>query len=144
MTEVTVAGLDALVAKYRMIEAAIDSLEEQIKPFNKELQGVKSEIATHLAELDREEYVSPHGKVKTVQRWQTKMPQTVEAKALLWEWMRAKGIYDAYATVHATALNSLFLKERELAVEEGGDQLTFALPGMDPATLFEDIKLTKK
>lgn len=144
MTNVTVTELDALVEKYRAKEAEIEALELQIKPLSKELQGIKSAIATHLQELNREEYSSPFGKVKTVERWQTKMPQSPEQKAELWAWMRARGIYDAYATVHATALNSLFLKERELAAERGEDFMTFALPGMEPATLFEDIKLTKK
>lgn len=144
MSEVKVTELDDLCKRWKEKEDEIAVLAEQVKQINKEISGIKASIAGHLAEANRTDYVSPFGKVKTVERWQTKMPGDLERKNELWGWMREKGIYDAYATVHATALNSLFLKERELAVERGEDLLTFALPGMEPATLFEDVKITKK
>lgn len=143
MSDLKFTEVDALVKAMGEKEDELANLAIAMKPVQAELTSLKLRIAGHLMELNRESYESPFGKVRTTQKWQTKLPSTPEAKAELWEWMREKGIYDAYATVHAVSLNSLFLKERELAIEQGADPVTFSLPGMEPAKLFEDVKLTR-
>lgn len=142
--EVTVAELDALCQELTEREAEKEVIAASLSEKNKEIARLESKAKGYLTELNRRDYVSPSGALSIKTDTTIKMPSTPEEKAKLWAWMREKGIYDAYATVHATSLKSLFLSERTLALEEGGDPITFALPGMEPAKEYESVKFKPK
>lgn len=144
MSDVKVKELQAVIQEIQVNEDSVEALENSIKEHNKILASLRAKATGYLVELGWNEFDCPLGKIKMVERWQTKAPSSVEDKAKLFGWMRERGIYDKYATVHAVALRSLFLAEREVALENGEDPVTFALPGMEPATLFEDLKFTPK
>jgi hypothetical protein len=142
--KIEIKDLDFLLEALREKNAVVDELEEQVKEQNKVIARIKGIIGSVLKDLDRADYKGPAGSIKVVSRTQVKMPQTPEEKELLWNWMREKGIYDRYATVHATALKSLFEAELEIAKSDPEfDPVTFALPGMAPATFFEDVRFTQ-
>jgi hypothetical protein len=142
-TSVTVKDLDNLIVEMAKKKAEIEELEAQTTAKNKELTALQAKAFNYLRELGREDFKSPHGNLSMKQIWQVTNPKTEEDKAALFNWMREKGVYQKYATVHATALKSLFLAEREAYIQEGGDPMLFSLPGMEPAKLFETITYTK-
>lgn len=126
-------------------QAELNALEAEVTKANKVIMRMKSILTSVMKDLGWDEFKSPHGSVKITPQLQVKMPQSPEAKAELWAWMREKGIYDRYATVHAVSLKALFKAEMEVAKAEQGedfDPIGFHLPGMDPATYFEDLKFT--
>jgi hypothetical protein len=140
---VTVEQLDQLVAEIETLEIAKETKEEEVKELNKQLGALKMKATGYLKELGREEYACPRGKIVIVERWNVKSPATQECKQALFEWMKERGIYDTYATVNAQSLKSLYMAERDAAIKNGEDPVTWALPGMEPANLFEDLKFTR-
>lgn len=142
-TQITVKELDTLLEQLGKLEDEKEAISESLKAKNKEISSLELRITEVLKSLEREEYDSPHGKCSFEEVFNVKMP-TEENKEQLWAWMREKGIYDRYATVHATSLKSLFRAERNIAIENGEDPLTFALPGMEPATIFEKLNFKPK
>jgi hypothetical protein len=143
VSSVTVKDLDNLVAEMAKKKAEIEALEEQTTEKNKELAAMQAKAYNYLRELGREDFKSPSGSLSIRQSWSITLPKTPEDKAALFDWMKSKGIYDAYASVHATALKSLFMAERETYIKEGGDPMIFSLPGLTPAKLFETANFTK-
>lgn len=142
--DVTVAELNALCNQMKEKKAEIDAKELELTELNKQLGKMKQQASAYLAELGQDKYITPFGELKRIERWQTKNPATEDDKRKLFDWMRERGIYDTYATVNARSLNSLFIKERAIAEAEGQDPMLFTLPGMEPATLFEDVDFKPK
>lgn len=140
MSDVRVQELSGLIEQLAQAESEKDGMEAALKEKNKEIARIESSLRGYLAELQWTEFTAPAGKVSLGETFNIKMPQGEEAKGELFSWMRKQGIYDKYATVHATALKALFKVERELALERGEDPVTFALPGMEPATVYEIVK----
>lgn len=141
--KISVKELDSVLETLAQLETEKDVIAETLKEKNKQISSVELRVTEVLRSLEREEYDSPHGKVTFEEVFNVKMPSD-ETKEQLWTWMREKGIYDRYASVHATSLKSLFKAERNAAIQNGEDPLTFALPGMEPATIFEKIKFKPK
>lgn len=139
MSEVTIKQVDEMLAKLHSLEDDKEAIELALTEKNKEISALSGKLSEVLDSLERTEYTSPFGKVSFEEVFQVKNPPD-EKKHLLWDWMRERGIFDKYATVHATALKSLFKAERANAIDSGEDPMTFALPGMDPATIFRRIK----
>jgi hypothetical protein len=141
---VTVEDLFFLMECCAEKERKIKELESLRKRESKVYQRIKFIAANVLKDLKLEKLDGPAGKFHVRHLLQVKMPGE-ERKEELWAWMRARGIYDKYATVQANSLKSLFETEMDIAAEEQGedfDPITFTLPGMDPATFFDDLKFT--
>ncbi len=141
--KIEVDALDALIAEIAAKDVEADCIKASLEEKNKEINALKARVVSYLKEANREGYKAPKGTVSISEQWTVVLPKTVELKMELFNWMREQGIYDKYATVHATALKTLFLAEREAAIEAGEDPLTFTIPGMEPATMFEVLRFTK-
>ncbi len=140
---ITVSDLDNLVEEIHKKREEKEVIEETLSTKNKEISSLETRATEALKSLEREEYDSPYGKIEFETIFQVKNP-TDDNKHLLWGWMRERGIFDRYAQVHATALKSLFKTERDIAIANGEDPITFTLPGMEPATIFEKLKFKPK
>lgn len=143
--KVAVEDVDFLLERMREKDRKIKELTRLAKRESKVMQRIKFIATSVLKDLNREDYKSPTGSISIRHLLQVRMPQSPERKAELWAWMREKGIYDRYATVQANSLKSLFEAEMAIAQREQGDSfdpVLFALPGMDPATFFDDLKFT--
>lgn len=143
MSDVTVKDLDDLVFQMRVQRADIAKKEAELSELNKRLGALEQKAVAYLQALKRTSYKTPDGLIFTQDIWQTKLPATQRDKDALFAWMRERKIYDKYATIHAKSLNTLFVAERAAAIERGEDPVTFALPGMEPATVFKKLKLRK-
>lgn len=140
---VTLKEVDDYFKHLAHLEAEKDAISETLKSKNKEIMALEFKLTEILDSLERDEYESPFGKASFVEEFQVKQPLD-EKKHLLWEWMKEKGIFERYAQVHASSLKSLFRAERIVAIENGEDPMTFALPGMEPATIFRKLKFKPK
>lgn len=143
MSDITIKQVDELLQKLAVLETEKDEISAVLTLKNKEISSLEFAITEVLESLGREEYDSPHGTAKIAEDLQVKQPSD-ENKHLLWEWMKAKGIFERYAQVHATSLKSLFKAERVIAIDNGEDPMTFALPGMEPATILRRLKFKAK
>ncbi len=140
---VTVKDLDKLVEEIAAKRVEIDDLAEKTTQKNKEMMALQTKAFHYLRELGRDDYKTPIGTIGIKTIWNVTNPKTEEDKALLFNWMRARGIYDAYATVNAASLKSLVLAEREAYIKSGGDPMLFSVPGVEPPKFFEIAQFTK-
>lgn len=135
---ITFEQVDSLMAELATKEEEKESIADSLKAKNKEITTLELRITELLKSLERNDYTCKYGKVAFKEVFNIKMPSD-DNKHLLWKWMREEGIFERYATVHAVSLKSLFKSQRDLAIENGEDPITFALPGMEPATIFEKL-----
>lgn len=141
--KVEASTLNFLMQKMAEKQAIINKFENQAKKENQVLMRMKAITKSVLKDLDWTEFKCPFGQIKVRPITQVTAPKSPEDKLKLFDWMREKQIYDRYATVHATALKSLFEAEFEEASKHPEfDPMTFCLPGMVPATFYEDLKFT--
>lgn len=140
---VTVEELDQLVQSIATLKQKIDALGEETTARNKELMALQAKAYNYLRELGREDFKSPTGTLSIKTIWNVTNPKTEEDKSALFAWMREKGIYDAYASVNAVSLKSLFMAERDAYLKAGGDPMLFTLPGMEPAKFYQIAQFTK-
>jgi hypothetical protein len=140
--DITVEDLDTLIAKIFETEKIVDEAKAVMGKMNISLESMKAQAAQYLHALKRKDYQTPYGTVSITQKYRVSMPQTDEDKAALFQWMRERGIYDKYATVHAQALNSLYMAEWE-AAKRSGEGMTFSLPGVGEPKLYETLGMRK-
>lgn len=143
VASVTVAELDTLVKEIFEKRREIEEQDSKVTALNKELALLKAKAVTYLKELGRESYPTPFGTVSVSQKWRVNMPKTDDDKAALFAYLKDKGVYDHYATVNSNELNAFYMKEWE-AAKKNGDGVTFAMPGIEPPKLFEDLGMRKK
>lgn len=143
--EITVADLDALIIRYfDTLQIFKVQAEAVLTTVNKEVGSIEAKLATYLKALNRRDYKHPRGTVKIVNKWRVNGPQTDADKAALFGWLKERGIYDKYATVNVTSLNSLYMAEWEaLKKTDPEAALTFSMPGVGERKLFESIGKNK-
>jgi hypothetical protein len=141
---ISVSELDQLVEEIGKREVEKEQIELQLTEKNKEISKLQLRATEVLKSLEREEYDSPHGKISFEEVFSIRQPSSDDEKRKLFEWMREREIFDRYATVNANSLKALFKAERNAAIDAGEDPMTFALPGMEPATIFEKLKFRPK
>ncbi len=105
--------------------------------------SLKAQIAGYLKELNEKEYLCKFGKISIEQKWNVKLPQGDDNKKLTFGWMKEKGIFDKYATIHAGSFKTLVLAHQNEVLNRGGDIITEMIPGVEMPTCFEDIKIKK-
>ncbi len=142
--EVTVKELDELIVKILAHEEKIEAKQAEITEMNKELARMESLAVQHLKDLERDEYVSPQGKVGIKEKWRVNLPQTDQDKELLFQHLRDRGIFNKYATVNSASLNSLYMADWEEA-KSRGEGLEFSMPGVPAPNVYEkfDCKASK-
>lgn len=136
---ITVEALDQLARAMADQSKEIDAIASDLKIAKDIMTKMEIQAKSYLEELDRIEFSTPFGEMKIKDHWQIKMPSDESKKMELFDWMKEKGIYERYATVHATSLKSLVLLERKEAEKMGEDLMVWALPGMDPPKLYQEM-----
>lgn len=144
-TEVTVKDLDGLTLQLNELEVKKAQAEEAVKNINKEIAKIEGRCVQYLKDLNRTDYVSPSGKIAIKQKWRVNLPADDIAKRDLFEHLRARGIFDKFATVNSASLNSLYMSDWEEA-KKRGEGMEFSMPGIEAAKLYEapDFKPAKQ
>lgn len=139
----TVKELDELVKAIFDQKAKIEEMEKLVSKENVLLSKMEAKASFFLDELEREIYQSPFGTISVKQEWRFNLPQTDEDKMAFFDYLRGKGLYDKYATVHSAAYNAFCKAEWEIAKAEGRG-MEFKLPGVPEPKLYKKLGTRKK
>ncbi len=139
MSSVTVRDLDLLLEALAGKEAELEKQSEVTKKINKEIARLEGQVVAHLKDLGRTDYDSPIGKARIEEKWRVNMPADDMAKRELFDHLRARDIFDKFATVNANSLNALFMADWKEA-QERGEGVTFSMPGIGAPKLFEALR----
>lgn len=120
----------------------IEELEKPVTEANKTLAAMEQKAASYLEELGWESFKSPFGTISVKDEWRFALPQTDEDKLAFFNYLRERGVYDKYATVHSTAYNSFCKAEWDVAKSEGRG-FDFKLPGVPEPKLYRKLSLRK-
>lgn len=71
-----------------------------------------------------------------------KLPETMEQKQALFEYLRTLGLFDEIVSVNSRTLNKLYKDQAELAAKEGN--FDFKIPGVGEPTSFTTLELRRK
>jgi hypothetical protein len=139
---VTVEQLDAIVEKIFEQRTKIEEMGKLVTEENKILAKLEASAVAHLEELGRESYKAPHGTIRINEKWRFNLPQSDEDKALFFEYLRERDLFDKYATVNSSSYNSFLNAEWEIAREEGRG-MEFKVPGVPEPKFFRALGVTK-
>lgn len=140
---VTVQELNELIEKIKQQEEKIEEQSKVTKALNTELAKMEIKAAAFLDELGQTEFKSPHGTIKIKEKWRFNLPESDEAKAEFFDYLRAKGMFDALATVNSNSYNAFLLKEWDIAKEEGRG-MDFHIPGVPEPKFYRSLERRKK
>lgn len=142
-SEVSVAAMDNLVQAICEKRTVIESLESVVSEHNKELAKLQAKLTDIMKLLERDSYDSPAGRINIIQQYRYRMPDSLEDRAKLFDFMKARNEYDGLITVHSQTFNS-YCKKLQEAAEKAGDGMYFVIPGVEAPSLFETIRVTRK
>ncbi len=142
-TPVTVQELDALIAEIAAKREVVDEKKTELSTLNKELESLEFKAVNYLKELGRKSYKTEDGMITRVEKWRVNIPTTPEAKNAMFEYFKARELFDKYATVNSNSLNSYYMEEWD-AAKQRGEGMDFNIPGIEPAKLTEIISFRRK
>lgn len=138
----TLVEVDSLIRDTCELKNAVEQLKEIATKINIAIARLESRAGGMLASLGRKDYVSPAGTIKREKKWRWAMPETVEEKLELFDWMKDQDIFETYATVNAASLNALANAEWKAAIKKDPDNFVlFRLPGVPDVRLDEFTKI---
>lgn len=140
--KVTVETLDQLCKDIFTMQEEIDKANTIVKQMNKNLDQLRFKAVGYLKDLKREDYKSPFGSIRVAQKWRVNMPATEEEKLKFFEYLREKGLFEKYATVHSQSLNAYYMAEWNEA-KKRGEGIGFGIPGIGEPKLFEDLGIRR-
>jgi hypothetical protein len=141
MSNISVAALDQLAKKLDDLKTKKTAQEAEVKNTNKEITSLAMDILKHLQELDREEYISPYGKLKIKDNFQITSPKG-DGKLEFVSHLKEIGIYEQVASVHAATVKTIAQEAYAKAMKEPGfDPMTWEFFGVKPTT-FKQVDLT--
>jgi len=140
--EVSLAEMDALVSALFAKKQEIEEAEAVVSELNKALMQIQMKLTDALKAHGRESYSHPAGRINIIQQWRYKMPQSYDGKDKLYNWLKSKGDYEGLITINANTFNAYCKREEEAHVSSGKEGL-FEIPGVEPPSLFETVRVTK-
>lgn len=135
MEKVTVQELDQKLQSLRDLAVKKGEFEDELKNINKQIQRLEGQCLQWLTELDREDYESANGKIVVSEKITVRMPEDEAEKQKFWNYLKAEGIFDTFATVQSQSLNKLWRETREEAIAQGADPMLWNLPGLPAPVL---------
>lgn len=136
---ITVPEFEKLISELYAQNRKIKSMQEAIDDETKTLTMLKSKVMAYLEEYEKEKYSSNEGTLSVQNKFSVQVPKDPESKGRFFEWLRAKGIFDATITVHSATLNSLY----NSMLEESGDP-DFEIPGVGKGTHYKILSIRSK
>lgn len=127
---------DAWAIKDRMTE-----LEAELKQLQKEKQVLMDKIKNVLKENDLPNFRNSRGLATIRRDWRCSVPKEPEKKKEFFDYLKEKGWFDEWITVHSQTLNAEYKKLYEAAAKEGE---IFEIPGVGEPHIVETVTLRKK
>jgi hypothetical protein len=122
------AEISALADKIAEIRSKLDKLESETSLLNKEKYEAEVELISSLEASGLDSFKGSQGNYSVINRMSVKVPASPEEKAEFFNWLREKGLFEAYATVNSQSLNKLYRESIEEAAEQG--VADFKIPGI--------------
>lgn len=128
-----ISEFDKLAEQIKVLYEKYDAKKLELDRINEELKPLEDKAISLLQESGRTSFKTPFGTLIASEQWSVKIPRTEEAKKELFKWLEEKQLFWQLANVNSQSLNSLFKQCKEESEERG--ELSFQLPGVEPATL---------
>lgn len=141
---ITIEEVKALVKELADTRILIAELNKPVTAAELKKKELQAKITGLLRDMNEKSYECEFGRVSRVAEFSVKLPQG-EDKLKFFEYLKEKGLFEAYATINYASLNAYYKAELESAKK--GDPLAalnFSLPGIGEATTFETIRFKKK
>lgn len=138
--QVTLAMMEDLAAQGFKLRERLKELADEEKAVQESLREVKGKLLTYLAHFQLPKYQSKLGTVYTKKTYSVRVPKDESARNEFFGFLKAEGIFDELITVNSRTLNSLYNERLEQAKDAGE---SFAMPGIEPPTMFEDVQFKK-
>lgn len=138
---ITISDLEAACANLRKLKDEKEEIEAILKEKSQEVRDVQTQINAMLEHEEMSSFKSKSGTVVRTERWSVRTPKDPDSKALFFNYLKEKGLYEQMRTVNSQTLNAYFNQERKAAIEEGREP--GELPGIEPATVSYTIALRK-
>lgn len=143
--EITVEQLDGLVQEYRAIQECIEEKELELKPMREEKEKIAAKLMGILKTLKKKNYKCEAGTFSIVEKTRVSLPQTDEDKEALFNWLKERGLYHAYATVNSNSINALYNAEFEQVKKTNDPELImdFKIPGLGEPKVHEIVSFRR-
>lgn len=141
---VTVEQLDKLVDTLAEKRFEKSRINEDLKEKNKEITEIELKIMGYLEELDKKDYRSNKATVSEKEKYYVTLPDNDDDDQALKDHLREVGLFDKMCKVNSQSLNAYYRAEMEEHLKNGGDPMTFNLPGLAPAKLLKTLNFRKR
>ena len=139
--------LEELMKAISGIQEINENLEAHVTENNKTIAKLQTKLLGYLDVLKWDKFETSLGKAEIKESYRVSMPKTDEDKQALFDHLKAQGLFDRYATVHAQSLNSYYMGEWEAAKRKDPEaSILFCVPGIEPPKLsrFLKVKMNKE
>lgn len=140
-TDITVQELNNKIARIAELRAKEQEASLAKKVITEELESEEASMIEALNALEMTSHKGPAGGVSISHRTSVKTPKTLEAKNKLFDYLRAKGLFDTMVSVNSQTLNSFYKAEMEQAIEAGNSE--FQIPGLDEVTVSQTLSFRR-
>jgi len=128
-----------LIQKLYLLRSVVKDMEAELDQKKTELEGVKEQVMSALEASGKSSYKSERGTVTVTNKFSVQVPQDLDSKKAFFAWLNERGIFEDYATVHSSRLNSLYNEHLEIS----GDP-DFKIPGLGPAKHYKTLSIRSK
>lgn len=133
--------LTALTEQAVILKSALDQLERDMEATKEKFQNITGQILKTLDLMEVDSYKASGYTFFKETKSSVKVPKTLEEKALLFDYLKEKGIFMETVSIHSGTLNTLYKNESNEAAEKG--ILDFRLPGVEEPTTYINLKMRK-
>lgn len=139
--EITLDEFDSWIVEIADIKKHKEELEKQIDALNEKMKVIENKAMLVLEESGRTSYKHPLGTLILTTKWNWKNPTDPVKKKEFLTYLEKEGLRDKMTSVNHQTLNSYCREQMEFAQQSGN--IDFAIPGIDPPTVFKQISLRK-
>lgn len=142
---INVEQLDNLVKQVKDTEKLYKDMKSQASEIYKILESTKAELLHLLKKAGKKKYhVEGIGVAYIHTEYKVKMTKDLECKKVLYAFLKHKDILLplTLTTIHSATLNSFYNQEAKNEEEKGNPN--FSLPGIEPPTHIESVRIRKE
>lgn len=117
-------------------------LNAQLKELNEAEERDETKILEMLEAAELDSFDGTKGKVSIVNRFTVRVPQSIDDKQKLFDYLKKRKIFFELVSVNSQTLNSFYKKEMEIAAGEGNTD--FKIPGVGEPGVKKTLSFRKK
>jgi len=142
MPEVTIKELENLSKELFDLYQEEEKLANELKVKRLFMTEKEVKFQALLESAGKDSYHSEIGTFSIVERKSVKIPKTIEAKSLLFSWLKEQNIYDEVVSINSQTLNKLYRESLEESEKKG--DVFFRIPGLEDPTISPYLSFRRK